>query len=458
MSNQPQTSKVSETFEVSSPNTFKLTELGDLPADWDVVRLGDFVDKKAVRIKNGFPFGGFNEEGRGIPHLRPFNINNNASIDLSTIKYIETDRNLEAYFLQPGDVFFNNTNSEELVGKTTYWNRIGQFVYSNHMTSIRVLDTGQLDPYFLMGYFHQRWRERYFQSLCRRHVNQASISLARIKQIPIPLPPLDEQRRIAHVLNTVQQAIAAQDDLIAAAQEVKRSLMRRLFTYGPGLEPAPTKETEFGNVPEHWRIMKLDKCAFVQTGTAKGRKFGNHPTIEVPYLRVANVQDGYLDLSEIKRIRIKKAELDRYSLQYGDVVLTEGGDFDKLGRGFIWRGQIPNCIHQNHIFAVRANRELLTPEYLAYLVQSDYGKAYFLTVAHRTTNLASINTTKLKAFPVVIPPLGEQHQIAHILQAADAKIAAEQDRRAALRELFNSLLQELMTGKLRVNQLSFSNE
>jgi type I restriction enzyme, S subunit len=189
----------------------------------------------------------------------------------------------------------------------------------------------------------------------------------------------------------------------------------------------------------------------VQTGTAKGRRFGNAETIEVPYLRVANVQDGYLDLSEIKHIKIKKSEFHRYSLQAGDVLLTEGGDFDKLGRGYIWKGQIPNCIHQNHIFSVRVDRTRLLPEYLAYLVQSSFGKAYFLKVAHKTTNLASINSTKLKAFPTLIPRISVQEIMVLILQNIDAKILVETQRRSALEALFNSLLHHLMTGKVRVS-------
>jgi len=305
--------------------------------------------------------------------------------------------------------------------------------------------TGEVDIRFLFGYLTLR-------PLSGEHAKTTLPSLSRpdLENYPIPLPPLPEQRRIAHVLGAIQQAIAAQDDLIAAAREVKRSLMQRLFTYGPGAEPAPTKETEFGQVPEHWRTMPLEACAFVQTGAAKGRNFGDDQAIMVPYLRVANVQDGYLDLSEIKYIRIRASEMERYSLQPGDVVLTEGGDFDKLGRGFIWRGQIPNCVHQNHIFAVRANREILLPEYLAYLVQSDYGKSYFLTVAHRTTHLACINTTKLKAFPTLIADLSEQERIAGLLGTSDHKIAAEEQRKAALQALFQSMLEQLMTGQIRV--------
>jgi type I restriction enzyme S subunit len=130
--------------------------------------------------------------------------------------------------------------------------------------------------------------------------------------------------------------------------------------------------------------------------------------------------------------------------------MTEGGDFDKLGRGFIWNGEIDDCVHQNHVFAVRADQNRLMPEFLAYLSQSSYGKAYFLNVAHRTTNLASINSTKLKALPVLLPPKDEQVIIVGTLRVADIKIAAEEDRKTALHAFFKSMLHQLMTGQLRL--------
>jgi len=237
--------------------------------------------------------------------------------------------------------------------------------------------------------------------------------------------------------------------------------MRHLFTYGPEpvdeAERVSLKETSYGPVPERWDVATLGECAYVQTGVTKGRKLEGEETIELPYLRVANVQDGHLDLEEIKTIHIRESELERYRLRAGDVLLTEGGDFDKLGRGFIWSNQIPNCVHQNHVFAVRADRTVLSPEYLSFLVQSQYGKAYFLKVAHRTTHLASINSTKLKAFPVIVPTLDEQWEIANILQAIDKKIAAEENRKRTLEVLFKTLLHNLMTGKVRVKGLDLSN-
>ena len=265
------------------------------------------------------------------------------------------------------------------------------------------------------------------------------------------VPPKPEQQKIAAVLWKMQRAIATQDRLIAATRDLKQSAMQYLFTHG--LRGEPTRETPYGDVPLKWREQPLGDCCHVQTGVTKGRKIAPEEAIEVPYLRVANVQDGHLDLREIKTITIRERELSGYLLREGDVVLTEGGDFDQLGRGFIWNGQITDCVHQNHVFAVRANRDLLIPEFLAYLVQSPYGKTYFLTVAHKTTNLASINSTKLKALPVPLPTLDEQHDIAAALATLDRKLAHHQKKRAALNDLFQTTLHQLMTAQIRVADL-----
>lgn len=288
----------------------------------------------------------------------------------------------------------------------------------------------------------------------KRMVNGSTPSRQRVDpksfyDITIPRPPLPEQRAIARALRAVQDAIQARRREVELERERKAALMQQLFTHGTRGES--TKQTRFGLVPQSWRVVPLDECAYVQTGVAKGRDISGRRIVSVPYLRVANVQDGYLDLAEVKSIDLANDEVERYLLRSGDVLLTEGGDFDKLGRGFIWRGQVPTCVHQNHIFAVRADPDELRSEFLAYLIQSPYGKAYFLSVAHRTTNLASINSTKLKALPALLPEVSEQEEIVRVLDACDAQIAAQERELGLHQELFGCLLEELVTGRLSVN-------
>lgn len=313
----------------------------------------------------------------------------------------------------------------------------------------------QHDPRFLFFYLlHPDVRhfvtERMEGSTGRQRVPESALL-----NLPIPALDLSEQTAIAGALESVRRASVFETQCEFVARNLKRAAMRELFTRG--LRGEAQRETEFGPVPANWQSEILDHCSKVQTGVAKGRKFADTEMVDVPYLRVANVQDGHLDLSEMKEIHIRRSEVERYRLQTGDVVLTEGGDFDKLGRGFIWRGELDLCVHQNHVFAVRPDRKRLLPEFFAYLAQSAYGKAYFLKVAHKTTNLACINSTKLKAFPVLIPStLDEQQEIVEVLDAIDRKIDLHKRKRAVLDELFKSLLHKLMTGEIRVADLDLS--
>lgn len=308
-----------------------------------------------------------------------------------------------------------------------------------------------IDQRFL-GYFLSQID---YEDLQDRQIKGNTLNQEKIDRLSISLPPVAEQVTISDALDLARSALDCESRVEAATRQLKAAALRELFTRG--LRRGPQRESDFGAVPDAWRMVALDRCAAVQTGVAKGRTFLDTEMVDVPYLRVANVQNGHLDLREMKLIRIRKSEVDRYRLQTGDVVLTEGGDFDKLGRGFIWRSEIDLCVHQNHVFAVRPDRSRLLPEFFAYQAQSEYGRAYFLKVAHKTTNLACINSTKLKAFPVLIPPtLDEQKEIVEVLDAIDRKIDLHKRKRVVLEKLFNALLHKLVTGEIRVADLDLS--
>ncbi|EDK72629.1 protein of unknown function DUF450 [candidate division TM7 genomosp. GTL1] len=125
----------------------------------------------------------------------------------------------------------------------------------------------------------------------------------------------------------------------------------------------------------------------------------------MPFVYEANVQDGYLYLDEIKTINVTAEELRKYSLMNGDILFTEGGDKDKLGRGTIWHGEIELCIHQNHIFRARVDSGQFVPEYISYATKTTRARDYFLSKAKQTTNLASLNMTSLKNLQLPSIPL-----------------------------------------------------
>jgi len=416
-----------------------------LPDGWRFRSLGEVLEEVDIRARNyaggiGLPVLSLTKNHGLILQSERFN-HRVATEDVSDYKVVERESIVyNPYVLWEGAVH-------------ALWHQVAGLVSPVYPVWRAV----EADPYFLDCLLKTAHLMEAYERVCSGVVKRRrSISKTTFQNLTALVPPISEQRVIVQALRAVQEARDAHRRELDAERERKSALTTHLFTFGGGCEPDDTRETEFGRVPARWPTMLLSECAYVQTGAAKGRKFVD--SIELPYLRVANVQDGYLDLSEIKTISIGRSEKERYRLRAGDVVLTEGGDFDKLGRGSVWRGEVPDCVHQNHIFAVRVNRECLLPDFFAYLSGNAYGKAYFLSVAHKTTNLACINTTKLKAFPVLVPPLEEQERIVAALSACDRKIAALTMEAVLHDELFRAMLEDLMTGRLSALPLADSNE
>lgn len=180
-------------------------------------------------------------------------------------------------------------------------------------------------------------------------------------------------------------------------------------------------------------VCRLADVADIVAGITLGRKTKDAELLEVPYLRVANVQDGHLNLGDLKKIAASRREIEKLALKDGDLLLTEGGDLDKLGRGACWREQVPLCLHQNHIFRVRFPHDRYDPDFVSFQIGSPYGKAYFLAHAKKTTGIASINQRVLGAFPLISPPIDEQRRVAARLKTELAEV--ESVRRAALTQL-----------------------
>ena len=262
------------------------------------------------------------------------------------------------------------------------------------------------------------------------------------------VPGYVEQERIAAILSSVDNAIEKTQAVIDQVQVVKRGVTQELLERGlPGRHPR-FKQTEIGEIPEEWRLSKLSDIASLQTGIAKNKAKAG--PLSVPYLRVANVQDGFLNLAEIKALEVDGDAVARYALRAGDVLLTEGGDADKLGRGAVWNAEIEPCLHQNHIFVARPY-ECIRPLFLSLYAGSSRGKSYFLNCSKQTTNLASMNSTQLKGLPVPIPLLDEQDAILERTGAVDDRLKREEDSVGHLRELKSALMSVLLTGELRVS-------
>ncbi|MCP4600305.1 MAG: hypothetical protein GY847_07195 [Proteobacteria bacterium] len=217
--------------------------------------------------------------------------------------------------------------------------------------------------------------------------------------------------------------------------------------------PEPVDASGLPELPEGWCWTKLEELATIKGGLTKGKKRqSKDKLLNVPYLRVANVQRGYLDLTEVKTIVATESEIDDLHLIRGDILFNEGGDRDKLGRGWVWDDEIDLCIHQNHVFRARLIREDVVPQFISHYGNSQTAQIYFLRTGKQTTNLASINMTQLKALPLPLAPLEEQIELVrmvdlHFLGAAESHGAATV-MKELLTRLNQSILAKAFRGKL----------
>src|SRR6266508_1285208 len=280
----------------------------------------------------------------------------------------------------------------------------------------------------------------------------------------VVIPPKSDQAAIVAFLDRetakVDVLVAKKERVIELLHEKRSALITQSVT--KGLYPdIPMKDSGIewlGEIPAHWEVKKLKAVASLQTGITLGKRYETGPLEVRPYLRVANVQDGYLDLDNITEIELPRAEARRYELRVGDVLMTEGGDFDKLGRGEVWDGQILGCLHQNHIFAVRPIHAEVHPRFLATVMGSSYGRAYFTATSKQSTNRAATNSTKLKNLPVALPEADEQEEILRFITSEagrlDVMIGRIQDGIGRLREFRGALISAAVMGRIDVREAS----
>lgn len=279
-------------------------------------------------------------------------------------------------------------------------------------------------------------------------------------QVLTLLPPKEEQDGIVTFLDKItaeiDEAISKKQDLIELLKEQKAILINQAVTKGinPNVPMRDGGGEWVGEMPEHWCIKRLKFITALQSGITLGKSYSGRNLISYPYLRVANVQDGYFKLDDVAELALPKRIAEQYMVRAGDILVTEGGDIDKLGRGTVWNGEIENCLHQNHIFAIRVNREVVDASFISYAMGADCGRRYFTHTANKTTNLASTNSTKLGNFPVMVPPREEQRKIVSWIKGIESEydhvVDIAMQELSNLRELKICFVAEAVTGKIKI--------
>lgn len=290
----------------------------------------------------------------------------------------------------------------------------------------------------------------------------------------IPLPPMPVQEQLACLIDAMETSrSSATDHLEKARNAIDRFRQAVLAAACSGrltadwreehpesvLSPGATTQCQptdpLVETPEEWIWCRLADIADIKGGVQKGakRKTGD-PTREVPYLRVANVQRGWLDLSEIKTIAVPESKIAELRLKPGDILFNEGGDRDKLGRGWVWEGQLEECIHQNHVFRARLRDPQMQPRFYSWYGNT-IGSSYFISAGKQTVNLASLSMSTLKALPVPVPSPEEQREIdrrvEQLLKIADGIGQNIQVAGMRIERSTQSVLAKAFRGDLRID-------
>lgn len=265
------------------------------------------------------------------------------------------------------------------------------------------------------------------------------LSTEALKSTRIPYLTVPKQVQIADFLDRetaqIDAMIEAQERVVHLSQEHRAAVVAQTL-----------EALETGGAP----TVPLRYCLMVQSGVTLGHK-PSEDDEEYPYLRVANVQTGWLDLDVIKTVRVAPDVARRAMLRTGDVLITEGGDRTALGRGALWRGEIPGALHQNHIFALRC-RDCLDPSFLVYVLDTPAARIHFESTRRQTTNLSSTNTAKVKAFKTPLPPVTRQKEVVAeldgALESVNEVIAAAQRVTILLRERREALITAAVSGRI----------
>lgn len=347
----------------------------------------------------------------------------------------DTAHRLNCTFLQQGDILI--ARLPDPLGRACIFPLKGNFITAVDIAILRIKSHAYNPRYVMYMINSPQFRKEI--SLYESGTTRKRISRKNLDKIQFNLPDLSTQES---VVSKIEELFSRLDASVAELQTAKEKL--KVYRQAAITQAFP--------VLFEGRTVKLSDIASVSGGITKGRKLDNCDILTLPYLRVANVQNGFLDLQEVKTIQLKQSEKDKYLLKYGDVLYTEGGDRDKLGRGTVWRNEIEPCVHQNHVFKARLDLDRAIPEYVAYWSMSTPARNYFYQKGKQSVNLASINKTVLSNLLLPLPPVADQQKI---IEAISSRISVadniEQSLDISLRQaesLRQSILKLAFEGRL----------
>jgi type I restriction enzyme S subunit len=357
----------------------------------------------ASRVTSGFACSKTRLVDSGVPHLRPFNINTNGQLNLSEVYQIganEVPRGRA--ILEAGDILFNNTNSDDLVGKCAFVPMKMTAGFSNHITRV-VIDPQQAEPAFIVYVLQRMWATGFFRRIATRWVNQSAVNTKALAELSVPVPPLDEQRRIVDILDRA----AGIRRLRGQAQDTVRQLIPALFVKLFG-DPATN--------PMGWPVLQLGNI--LADGPQNGlyrpaTDYGRGTRI----LRIDSFYDGLVtDLEKLRRLEIDSTTVNKYRLRPGDIVINRVNSRPYLGKSAIIPPMVESVVFESNMMRITLDDTMAIPEYVIAFLQLKHARVALIANAKDAINQSSINQQDVTSLMVPIPPLPFQKQFSDRVQ------------------------------------------
>ncbi|WP_297513316.1 restriction endonuclease subunit S [Thermococcus sp.] len=413
------------------------TPIGDIPKDWEVVRLGEVAEIR--RGASPRPKGDPRYFGGDIPWIKISDISKykKGLYLLKTDDTVTEEGKKKSVYCPDGTLIVSNSGTigEPAIIRTGKGGCI-------HDGFILVNPVSKADKIFLYYFFEAKKEELHAKA---QKGTQGNMNTKLWKMTTLPLPPLPEQKKIAEILRTVDDAIEKTDEAIERTERLKKGLMQRLLT--KGIEHERFKKTELGEIPEEWEVVKVeDIITEAKPGFASGKRDENG----IIQLRMNNITtDGRVVLDQYLKVPIPK-NINDYLLRPGDVLFNNTNSVDLLGKSAVFRGECEFCTYSNHITRLRVKNDVTIPEWLVYNFIRLWQMQYFKQIAIRHVGQAGIRKFDLLNIKLPLPPLEEQKQIAEILSTVDKKLELLRQRREKLERVKRGLMKDLLTGRRRV--------
>ena len=424
---------MSKKIEFYKENKLKMTEIGEIPEEWKVVKIGD-----CGKVVTGTtPSTKVKDYWNGpYPFVTP--------TDISGAKYVfKTERRVSQAGIRKGRLIPKNSVLVTCIGSTIGKSALAyERCITNQQINAIICKKG-IDPHYVFYAITYKERElRNWAGSAAKPIIKKSL----FKKFPISIPRhCDEQQKISSVLSAIDDAIQKTDEIIRKTQELKEGLMQRILTKGIG--HTRFKKTEIGEIPEEWEVVKLkDAILDIKSGFACGKRDENG----ILQLRMDSINpEGWINIEAGVKVPIPK-NIEDYLLKPGDILFNNTNSVDLIGKTAIFRGEFTRCTYSNHLTRIRVNHDKALPEWILHILIRKWQLGVFRAICHRHVHQAGINNRDILNLKIPLPRLSEQQKIVEIFRNVDKEVKMERQTKENLEKTKRWFMQNLLTGKIRV--------